>query len=133
MWRRAAPSAQKFSLSQRQAPPTLSRINPAICASVGWKLVAVNLSDLAGKGATPVAGLRGVEAIAAGDESTCALLYTGTVKCWGQNLHGQLGDGVTSSSVSPVTVANLSDVRLLAAGGYHYCAVRRWLLRVCCY
>jgi thiamine-monophosphate kinase len=26
-------------------------------ASVGWKLVAVNLSDLAGKGATPVAGL----------------------------------------------------------------------------
>ena len=26
-------------------------------ASVGWKLVAVNLSDLAGKGATPIAGL----------------------------------------------------------------------------
>jgi len=26
-------------------------------ASVGWKLVAVNLSDIAGKGATPIAGL----------------------------------------------------------------------------
>ena len=29
-------------------------------ASVGWKLVAVNLSDLAGKGAEPVAALMGM-------------------------------------------------------------------------
>jgi len=36
-------------------------------ASVGWKLVAVNLSDLAGKGAEPVAALMGMTLVADGD------------------------------------------------------------------
>jgi thiamine-monophosphate kinase len=49
-------------------------------ASVGWKLVAVNLSDLAGKGAEPVAALMGVtlggdsewdELFLAGVEAAC--------------------------------------------------------------
>jgi thiamine-monophosphate kinase len=36
-------------------------------ASVGWKLVAVNLSDLAGKGAEPIAALMGMTLLADGD------------------------------------------------------------------
>lgn len=36
-------------------------------ASVGWKLVAVNLSDLAGKGAEPIAALMGMTLVADGD------------------------------------------------------------------
>ncbi|MFL6779381.1 MAG: thiamine-phosphate kinase [Sphingomicrobium sp.] len=36
-------------------------------ASVGWKLVAVNLSDLAAKGAEPIAALMGMTLIADGD------------------------------------------------------------------
>jgi alpha-tubulin suppressor-like RCC1 family protein len=37
-------------------------------------------------------------------EHTCALLTDGTVVTWGQNIYGQLGDGTTTMSISPVGV-----------------------------
>jgi Regulator of chromosome condensation (RCC1) repeat len=43
-----------------------------------------------------------VRLVAAGD-STCALLSDHTVRCWGGNAHGQLGNGQTADAASPVT------------------------------
>ena len=74
---------------------------------------------------TPVNGLgSGVAAIAVGDRHTCALSTGGAVKCWGWNLHCQLGDGTTADHPVPVPVNGLgSSAAAIAAGGAHTCAL----------
>ena len=64
-----------------------------------------------------VVGIKGAKAIAASYETGYALLGNGTVKAWGDNTAGQLGDGRTGgSSDLPVTVFHLADVTAIAGG-----------------
>jgi alpha-tubulin suppressor-like RCC1 family protein len=57
----------------------------------------------------------------------CALLSDGTVRCWGSNARWQLGNGSSTSSVTPVVVSGLSGVTDLSAGSwiysFHTCAL----------
>jgi hypothetical protein len=46
-------------------------------------------------------------AVGAGTAHACALSDTGTLKCWGSNNVGQLGDGGTTTSHVPVSVKGL--------------------------
>jgi len=78
--------------------------------------VAVNtLSGLAG---------RIVDSITTGDLHTCASV-SGKGYCWGNNDHGQLGDGTLNTSTVPVAIVASTGVISIAAGGNSSCAVVR--------
>lgn len=64
----------------------------------------------------------GVTSLAGGALYFCALIDDGTVRCWGSNAYGQLGNNSTTTSSSPVLVQQLSDAIGIAASGYHACA-----------
>jgi hypothetical protein len=51
-----------------------------------------------------VTGLGGATAITARYNNACALMSGGTIECWGNNESGELGNGLTSASSTPVKV-----------------------------
>jgi alpha-tubulin suppressor-like RCC1 family protein len=73
-----------------------------------------------------VSGLSsGVSAIGSGWDHTCAVLDSGALECWGSNGDGQLGNGTTTDSSTPVAVQLPEGVKAtaVAAGNQHTCAL----------
>ena len=104
----------------------------AITSGGGAKCWGDNSSGQLGDGTfadknTPVdvSGLSsGVSAISSGRLMACALTSTGGVKCWGDNWYGELGDGTTNLSKTPVDVFGLtSGVSAISAGDQETCAI----------
>ena len=62
-------------------------------------------------------------AITAGGLHSCALLAGGTIKCWGNNLYGGIGNGTTTDSSVPVSVVGISAATSISAGSAHTCAL----------
>lgn len=69
---------------------------PSICDGLACSLTPV-----------PVGVVTSAIAISASDEEACALLSAGGVDCWGRNGAGQLGNGTTANSATPVPVRGL--------------------------
>jgi alpha-tubulin suppressor-like RCC1 family protein len=57
----------------------------------------------------PVTGLSsGAAAIAAGEQHTCALMLDGSMRCWGSNALGKLGDASYTNRLTPVVVSGIA-------------------------
>jgi alpha-tubulin suppressor-like RCC1 family protein len=74
----------------------------------------------------PVYNLSNVRAISTDSSGfhSLALLNDGTVRAWGLNGTGQLGDTTKLTRTVPVEVYGLSDVKAIATGEYHSMALR---------
>ena len=81
--------------------------------------------------------LTGVIGLGAGSNTTCAVLNTREVRCWGDDQQGELGNGTTTGQVGPVAVrspaggidpppgpGNLTGITQVGGGGDHVCARR---------
>lgn len=80
-------------------------------------------------GAVTVSGVANAVDIAAGSNFSCAVVgaaagdIAGAVVCWGQGTSGQLGNGFTSSSSTPVAVGSSSTATQVSARAAHACAL----------
>jgi len=78
-----------------------------------------------------VSGLTsGVTMISSGESHACALISGGSVKCWGDNSLGQLGDNSWTDRSTPVDVCSdvsctavMNGVQAITAGGRFTCAL----------
>jgi alpha-tubulin suppressor-like RCC1 family protein len=131
--------------SNRTAPVDVSALPADISAvSAGWQHTCAlrdtgeilcwgwneygQLGDGSTTGSPTPVGVLGLPSaavsVSAGGHHTCAILDTGSVVCWGWNEYGQLGDGTTSNSPTPVDVSGLSaGVEDVSLGSQHTCAL----------
>jgi alpha-tubulin suppressor-like RCC1 family protein len=70
-----------------------------------------------------VPNLSEVVSLAKGSAHTCALIDDGTVKCWGLNDYGQLGDGTKLNRSLATAVLDITDAVSISAGESHTCAL----------
>jgi alpha-tubulin suppressor-like RCC1 family protein len=133
-------------LSLGNVPPGSLSVNPAAfnlaCTSVTntstptWLGAAVSTNVVAGVTTNiavtlvenlPVNAsvnfLQTAQSVTLGVSQSYALLADGSVRAWGSNSFGELGNGSTTNSSTPVTVSGLTGVTAVASLGNYACAL----------
>src|SRR6185369_9258723 len=62
--------------------------------------------------------------VAQGGVHSVAFFNNSTVRCWGYNGFGQLGNKTTTFSGTPIKTVDISGVKAVAAGGFHTLALK---------
>lgn len=122
------PSTQNITITAATCNSSgVLTISYIIVGGTGKKLFSYTLTDQAGNTtASSFGGLVYVdpyhEVFALGDSHGCSITTSGTVRCWGNNDKGQLGNGTTNTANTPVTVSSLTNAISIGAGSYNSCA-----------
>jgi len=61
--------------------------------------------------------------VSAGFVHTCGVTSSGAAYCWGNNPAGELGNGTTTNSTTPVAVSGGLTFVAVSAGDAHTCGV----------
>jgi alpha-tubulin suppressor-like RCC1 family protein len=70
-----------------------------------------------------VTGITTAKQVRAGEIHACALLANGSVRCWGANTNGQLGDGTMTDAPIP-SMGPAGPYDKIAVGDHHTCGLR---------
>jgi alpha-tubulin suppressor-like RCC1 family protein len=70
-----------------------------------------------------VSGITNALNVSAGADHSCAVLRDGSIRCWGDNVFGALGDGTTTSSSTSVAVSGITNALNASAGRSYTCAL----------
>jgi alpha-tubulin suppressor-like RCC1 family protein len=85
-----------------------------------WAAVTTTL--ILAVGAAPAEARPKAISVSTGQEHACVLLLDTTVKCWGNNRYGQLGDGTRTRRLTAVAVRDLAGATGVSVGRLTSCA-----------
>lgn len=119
----------EISFTWRSSNPDVATVNAGglvTARSNGFAAIEASASGVTGRAGALVrtGALQWVE-IRAGGINGCGVTTHGTAYCWGDDVHGQIGDGATASwRVHPIRVdAHLVYFTLVTIGGGHICGL----------
>lgn len=89
--------------------------------TTGFSSVPIQVSGL-------TSGVTAID-VGSGADNTCAV-FSGSIKCWGANLHGQIGDNTLTNRLVPTQVQSLtSGGEKVATGTHHSCAIANGMVQ----
>jgi len=90
-------------------------------ANIGMSTVPMQIAGLQ----SAITGMNSVKAVSAGTYHSTVVFNNGTVRGWGWNMFGQLGNGTTNDTYTPTSVLGLNNVVSITSGYVHNTVVTK--------